>query len=403
MTKLSYVVLCATLVTSCRTSDSRSTIKEGEQPVTDGGAQTDPNRDTSPAGNLSFSGGLLGSNDTLPQTLANLPRFKHSTDFPPTADFLTSPPPTPDMTILKGADRVAAKAEAKRWLDAMQVYLYEDMNDQDASNVDNNFRIGGGGEISKKRWYHMPWLQTVGANSANQGRGREAIWGLTREGIDVVGPYNWPVRVGNTCLGQEWGLALFNEPGGFAIGKAFPNGTVTQPDLAEFPVGTVSSKMLFAAADPNVIPELKTAMQINAWINGGGKCFTNGARVLTKMFHIQNDVMMKFGPNPEDWMFGVYVHNPKKIKSTENPNGYWQGMEPLGVQWGNQLVENVMVSDDLKPNGVGGRLNGPGDGTTSSCYGCHSGGRDFSFEFDIAFDRQASEKARLGITDTPSN
>lgn len=387
MARLLRLTLSLCVLTSCKTSDTGSTLRDDAAP----GATP---RDESLAGNWSFKGGLLGSNDTLPQHLAGLPTFKHSTEFPATPDFQTTPPPTPDMQILKGPDRAAAKAEAKRWLDAMQVYIYEDMNTQ-SPDVDRNFRIGGGGEISKKRWYHMPWLQTVGANAANQGRGREAIWGLTREGIDVVGPYNWPVRVGTTCLGQEWGLALFNEPGGYAIGKAFPNGDVLAPEQAEFPVGTVSSKMLFAAADPSAIPEIATSMQIKAWINGGGKCFTNAARELTTMYHIQNDIMMKFGPNPADWMFGVYVHNPKKILSEQNPQGYWQGMEPLGVQWGNQLSETVIVSDDLKPNGVGGRLNGPGDGTTSSCYGCHQGGRDFSFEFDIAFDRQASEKARL--------
>ncbi len=385
------ILLSLFALTSCKTSDSGSTLRNDEAPV-------EAARDTSPAGNRSRTGGMIGSQDTLPPELAGLPKFKHSTDYPVSPDFQTTPPPTPDMAILKGTDVAAAKGEAKRWLDAMQVYIYEDMNTQ-SEQIDGNFRLGGGGEISKKRWYHMPWLQTVGANAANQGRGRDGIWGLTREGIDLVGPFEWPVRVGSTCLGQEWGLALFNEPGGYTIGKAFPNGNTTAPDAAVFPVGTVSSKMLFAAADPAAIPELQTAMPIQAWINGGGKCFTNAPRQLTKMYHVQNDIMMKFGPNEEDWLFGVFVHNPKRILSPKNPQGYWQGMEPLGVQWGNQLNQTVIVSQDLKPNGNGGRLNGPGDGTTSSCYGCHQGGREFAFEFDIGFDRQAAEKARLVIVD----
>lgn len=387
MSKPSFAVLSLLILAACKTSDTGSALRD-EQPAA-------APRDTSPVGNWSFTGGLLGSYDTLPDTLTDVPRFKMSPNFPATPEFLTSPPPKPDMAILKGADRDAAKSEAKRWLDAMQTYIYEDMNTQ-SENPDGNFRIGGGGEISRKRWYHMPWLQSVGAQAVNQGRGRDGIWGLTREGIDLVGPFQWPVRVGSTCLGQEWGLALFNEPGGYAIGRTFPNGSVVQTENAVFPEGTVSSKMLFGVADLNALPELKTAMPIRAWINGGGKCFTSGPRELTTMYHMQNDIMYKFGPNQADWLFGVFVHNPKKIRSAENPAGYWQGMEPLGVQWGNDIAETVVVSDDMKPNGFGGRLNGPGDGTTSSCYGCHQGGQDFAFEFGIAFDRQRSEKIRLG-------
>ncbi|MCX6117887.1 MAG: hypothetical protein NT027_10110 [Proteobacteria bacterium] len=386
-----YVVMCILLVSSstCRLRDSKSSLREGETvPTVDA--------ELSPVDNRSATGGLLGSSDEMPADLVALPKFKMSGAYPATADYLTTQPPFPNMDILKGSDPTTAKAEAKRWLDAMQTYIYEDMNDQ-SKDPNNLFRHAGGGEISKKRWYHMPWLQSVGAKATNNGRGRDSIWGLTREGIDLNGPFSWPVRIGSTCLGQEWGLALFNEPGAFAIGQAFPAGTNIDPPKAVFPVGTVSSKLLFAAADPAAVPEIATAMQIQAWINGGGKCSTNEPRQLTTMYHIQNDIMLKFGPNPGDWIFGVFVHNPKKILSEANPQGYWQGMEPLGVQWGTQLAETIVVSDELKPNGNGGRLNGPADGSSSNCYGCHQGGRDFSFEFDIGFQRQNSEKARLGV------
>lgn len=387
------IIVAAALIftgSACRDRNSSSQVREGEGQAPVAAVAGD----VSPVGNLSPNGGVRGSADVLPAELANLPRFKMSTSFPSAPAFQTPPPPTPNMQVLKGVDAVAAKAEAKRWLDAMQAYIYDDMNNQ-SNDPNGNFRLGNGGEISKKRWYHMPWMQNTGVNAANQGFGREALWGLTRETIDLNGPFNWPVRIGGNCLGQEWGIALFNEPGGYAFGQVFPNGNNVVAQKAVFPQGTVSAKLLFAVADTALIPEIATAMPIQAWIDGGGVCFPNTPRRLTKMYHIQMDVMMKFGPNNADWIFGVFVHNPKNIVGPQNPQGFWQGMEPLGVQWGTQLQETIVVSPTLKPNGNGGRLNGPSDGQSSNCYGCHQSGRDFSFEFGIAFGHQATEKARF--------
>ncbi|MBP9708634.1 MAG: hypothetical protein KBD78_13425, partial [Oligoflexales bacterium] len=195
------------------------------------------------------------------------------------------------------------------------------------------------------------------------------IWGLTRE-LSLAGPvhaHEWPVISGNECIGQNWGVALFNEPGGYGIGQIFPEGRSQNIKSFQFPVGTVSTKLLFTGASTQQVPLIENAMQINAMINGGGTCEGKlNPRELTTMRHIQMDVMMRFGDGSDDWIFGVFAYSPSYVEK------YWQGMVPIGVQFGVAKHETVAVYEDMKPNGFEGRLNGPGDNPLSSCFSCHA-------------------------------
>jgi hypothetical protein len=320
------------------------------------------------------TGGMTGSSDFALGFTAqgSLPTFQIKGDYPALPALQTSAPPQPDVTTMRGGKGADAKAAAARWLEAIQSYVYEDMNAQ--SKDDNRlFRPNAGADIAKKRWYHMPWLHSQSATRSKPGRGRDAIWGLTRE-VDLRGPITWPRAAGVNCIAQSWGIGMFNEPGGYTIGKVFPKGSSSfDPKAGKFPQGSVAFKLLFTAASPTQLPESDGAWTIDAYVNGQGKCLSEGAseaRVLTKMRHIQMDVMMKFGARDEDWIFASWVYD-------KNDKLHWRGMHPVGVQFGVKASETVVTSDHFLPNGFAlpgemPRLNGPADNPMSSCYSCHA-------------------------------
>ncbi len=316
--------------------------------------------------NRSELGGLRGSSDEgIPPSL---PRFQISGNYPEKPDFMTPPPPYPDLSALRSSQSAEREVAAKQWLEAIQEYIYDGMNNQDPIDKNMNFRTGiPGNLISENRWYHMPWLHTP-ASASDAGRGREGVWGLTRE-LDLLGPihaHEWPVVNGSDCIAQNWGIGIFNEPGGYAIGRVFPPGTEENLVNFQFPKGTVSAKLLFTSALPENLPVVDGAMTIDAWINGNGTCKgARNKRRQTTMRHIQMDVMMRWGDGVDDWIFGVFVYNKANI------GDYWQGMTPLGVQFGVKRDETVKASE-MQPNGYDGRLNGPADNPLSSCMSCHA-------------------------------
>lgn len=321
---------------------------------------------TDPHDNRSSQGGLKGTSDDVDALPAGLPRFQISGDYPSSPELQTPPPPVPDMQALTGGDPARAKQAARQWLTAMQAYLYADMNDQNPADPNRNFRVGGGKtQISAKRWYHMPWLHTPTEAERGAGRGRDGIWGLTRE-LDLKGPITaWPVNTGTQCVGTDWGIGFFNEPGGYAIGQVFPAGSGVDRKRAVFPQNTVSYKILFTTATPQQVPAIDGAWEIDANVIPTG-CSSRTPRQVTKVRHVQMDVMMRFGTGPDDWIFGAFIYNKNKHGQ------FWKGMEPVGVQFGPKLAQTVRVSEELTPNGLDGRLNGPADNPMSSCLSCHA-------------------------------
>ena len=381
MWRAALAVLVSVSFFSCRTPPSAEetsgtqqpppTAAETPRPVESAAPPSAQAKPPEPPGdpkdNRSALGGLKGSSDTndIP---ANLPRFKISGDYPRSPDFLTPPPPVPDIQAMQSKDAAVAQAAAKKWLTAMQAYLYQDMNDQNSSDPNRNFRVGGGKtQVSARRWYHMPWLHTPNFSVANPGRGRDAIWGLTRE-LDLLGPIpagTWPVNTGKTPMGSDWGIGFFNEPGGYAIGQVFPAGDQVKPALARFPKGTVSFKVLFTTATPEQLSDIDGAWVVDANVSNlqGGR--STESRAIAKVRHVQMDVMMRYGDGPDEWIFGAFVYNKNRRAQ------FWNGMEPIGVQFGPRLAQTVKVSD-VTPNGLQGRLNGPADNPMSSCLSCHA-------------------------------
>lgn len=335
---------------------------------------------TDPRDNRSTTGGLKGTSDDIDALPPGLPRFQLSADYPNSPELQTPPPPAPDMQALSSADPARAKAAARQWLTAMQAYLYADMNDQNPTDPNRNFRVGGGKtQISARRWYHMPWLHTPTEADRGAGRGRDGVWGLTRE-LDLKGPITaWPVNTGTQCVGTDWGIGFFNEPGGYAIGQVFPAGSEVKIDRAVFPRDTVSYKVLFTTATSAQVPAIEGAWEVDANVIPSG-CRSTTPRQVTKVRHVQMDVMMRFGTGPDDWIFGAFIYNKNKRDQ------FWKGMEPVGVQFGPKLAQTVRVSEELTPNGLDGRLNGPADNPMSSCLSCHSRAQWSSTEKDSPRD-----------------
>jgi hypothetical protein len=298
-------------------------------------------------------------------------RFDISRAFPRSPEYQTAPPPEADIALLKGNDPAAAKAEAERFIEALGKYIYEDMADR--GSEEEYFRLDDTKQgIARKRWYHMPWLHTPDASLDRPGRGRESLYGMTRE-VDLRGPVEWPRTGGQNCIAQNWGIGFFNEPGGYTIGRVFPEGSEVHPELGKFPKGTVSFKILFTAATPEQLPEVEGAYTVEALVNGGGKCLSRNAnerRVPTKLRHIQMDAMVKYGDAEEDWIFAAWAYK-------KGDTSHWHGMHPIGVQFGVKANETIVTSDAFVPNGFSRqgetpRLNGPADNRMSSCYSCHA-------------------------------
>src|SRR5262245_44156303 len=82
-----------------------------------------------PDDNRSAEGGLKGTSDGSDDS-SGQPQFRIKGDYPDSPAFVTSPPPEPDMTRMRGRDAAIAKAAALEWAAAIQTYAYEDMNDQ---------------------------------------------------------------------------------------------------------------------------------------------------------------------------------------------------------------------------------------------------------------------------------
>src|SRR4051794_7912521 len=69
-------------------------------------------------------GGLRGTSD-------GEGRFRIKGDYPTTASFLTSAPPSPSSMIFSAPQSDEAMTAAKEWMAGIQAYIYEDMTDHE--------------------------------------------------------------------------------------------------------------------------------------------------------------------------------------------------------------------------------------------------------------------------------
>jgi hypothetical protein len=228
---------------------------------------------------------------------------------------------------------------------------------------------------SVRRWYHAPWLHW-GRN------GREFIHGLTHERISMPGE----LAATQTSQFQNWAVGMYNQPGGYTIGKVWQNPLSPNINAAVFPEGTVSFKLLFTQATRNQVPYLAGSKEWQAYIYSRINIPTNPRenRIVETLRLLQVDIAIKDSRAKETgWVFGTFTYNG----TLPGQNG-WAKLVPIGLMWGNDpgvtvamvrqgylLRESRIYRNTAVPRqhlGWAGRLNGPVDNPISSCLSCHS-------------------------------
>ena len=119
------------------------------------------------------------------------------------------------------------RTQYKEYLEAVLKYCLE-------GNVEVDWDIS---KNSVRDWYHAPWLHW-GRN------GREFVHGLTHERVAL------PEELARTqtSMFQNWAIGMYNEPGGYVVGRVWKDPNVPDPTAAKFPDGTVALKLLFTQA-----------------------------------------------------------------------------------------------------------------------------------------------------------
>jgi hypothetical protein len=284
--------------------------------------------------------------------------FKLSQDYPQTV-------PTGDAQPWKQVDFMT---DPDGYALAVRDYAFDGFVHR--GEMDKDFRP----EFNDTRnWYHMPWMH-VGP------RGREGIRGLTRE-KDAIPQRFTPTQ---TDPAQDWGIGMFNAPGGYQIGQIWRDHNNPKPG-GTFPEGTVIIKMLLTSAPVKEVPFLATSPRWTANINSA--LDMTSPRQIGSLRLIQMDIAVRDDRAPTTgWVFGTLVFDPtaKVDAATRAKFGRYSQMMPVGVVWGNDpgvLPGNTLketkiaqrIPDYAKATlGFGGRLNGPGDNPVSACFSCHS-------------------------------
>ncbi|MBC7637300.1 MAG: hypothetical protein H7251_17055 [Acetobacteraceae bacterium] len=248
-----------------------------------------------------------------------------------------------------------------------------------------------------RHWYHVPWMHWAD-------NGREGLHGLTPEG---------PIRAKSlsptqTNWWQTYALAIYNAPGGSAIGRVWAD--AQNPDLTTlkargFPVGTVVAKLMFTTTPVSDAPFLSNPIEWQAYIKKTFSFTPTGFPIAPREVNtvrlLQVDIMVRDSRADATggWVFATYVYNglqsPKRSPGQAFDNR-WRNLMPVGLMWGqdptvtSHLAGNAeplktMINPDLQETrintdpalppqhlGFGLRLNGPADNSLSSCKSCHS-------------------------------
>jgi hypothetical protein len=254
--------------------------------------------------------------------------------------------------------RDAIKANWKEYLFAVLSYAYE-------GNLETDWTVQ---ENTKRKWFHAPWMH---ADST----GREFLHGLTVERPSC----DKELLAGGICDDdkltiENWAVSVYNEPGGFYIGRVWTEMLKPNPNPAKFPAGgfpegTVAVKLLFTQSEPDY---LKNSVVWKADIYRG-KMPLQAVRLL------QIDVAVRDDVSPTGWVFGTFIHHddaptlPYDAELSPDKQG-WLKVVPLGLMFGNESNENVLNDNVPVPQHFGcqKRLNGPVDNPKSSCLACHA-------------------------------
>ncbi len=291
------------------------------------------------------------------------PVFKLSQDYP------KQPPPKANLPAFMTME---FQKDWRNYMIQVRSYCFE-------GNTNTDWRV----ENNKvRRWYHIPW-QHYGPS------GREGVHGLTKEA-----PVQ-PQQLATTQTyvgGQTYAVGVFNEFGGYTLGRVWADHD--NPDPAQttapngFLEGTVICKLLFVDVPVEQVPSLANPVQWTGYITD---VYKSNNRSMRKLSLIQMDIAIKDKRAPTGWIFGTFQYNGQ-LKKADG----WENLIPLGLMWGNDptitddvytnptpaitkinpnLKESVINPDttELPPTHLGwnGRLNGPVDNPRSSCMSCH--------------------------------
>lgn len=293
-----------------------------------------------------------------------------------------------------------------RWslyLDAVLAYLVQGQSTTLADTAGWRTTVNG-----RTRWFHVPWM------AYDPVHGREFIHGTTNERtatpsafratsevMAVTGMLNLAVgrnplpgtvdTASADTLFETWSVGMYNEPGGYAIGKAVPASGIPQagPGNAlpvRFPQGTLVVKLLFTSATAADVPYLASAPQwtVDRHVQLPNGQFDSIQRSPQPVNLVQMDVAVRDDRSPIGWVYGTYAYNGRLRGAN-----WWQRLSPVGVQWGSDpLTWPAVDSAQSRPLtqsaintaigipqhlGCANRLAGPVDNPLSSCTSCHGG------------------------------
>ncbi len=226
-----------------------------------------------------------------------------------------------------------------------------------------------------RKWYHAPWMHL-------DKNGREPIRGLTRE----RGSRWHELSSKQTRRVANWAVGFYNDRGGYTFGQVWKNKTNPDTSNVQFPVGTVSVKLLFSDATDEEAP----------YLVGRGKGLTWHAQIVRgaqpkalRLLQVDIAVRDENADETTGWVFGTFMFDSSMASSN-----YWENLVPVGLQWGNDpeltrkkydagerplegwinpVVAKLFASHRPPFGDLGylGRVNGPVDNPLSSCLACH--------------------------------
>lgn len=306
----------------------------------------------------------------------------------------------------------------ERWNKYGKEYLLEILKYAYKNNIslDGNIENDWNPIKQETNWFHAPWLHANKKNSPKD-RGREFVHGLTAERCSCVDELNGKNLCSdysaenkeiknNACDNysekiQNWGVAVFNDVGGYNVGRIWQEITVFESSTIypnamkfknmDFPDGSVIVKLLFTSATDNEAKYLKGSNLV--WktdINRIRKYSKPGElEVFPTLRLLQIDIAVrdKRANDYSGWVFGTFAYNNNKDKNLSKELGDfngWENIQPLGLMFGNdptvtknsiESLRESLINPEIENTqhlGCGKRLNGTVDNPKSSCIACHA-------------------------------